>query len=163
MLKSCDTYLKILDSLRKKIRHDLSSNQIFCETGDWMDCAVLKLQKKNWTQNGIGEGVFFSVWIGKEELKKDRFNYNIHAFKLRLWKDHSIKPVEFASCFRSKLGKSNTNWPNLRTDYGPQTLMQGWAPLDLNTFEKDVSNLINEFITIHGIIDDMIDKRKNTE
>jgi hypothetical protein len=128
-----------------------------------MDCAVMKLQKKSWTQNGIGEGVFFSVWIGKEELKKERLNYNIHAFKLRLWKDHKIKPVEFASSFRSKFRNSQKNWPNLRTDYGPQTLMQGWLNLDLNTFEKDVSKLIDEFIAIHGIIDEMIDERKTAK
>jgi len=71
--------------------------------------------------------------------------------------------VEFASSFRSKLGTSRKYWPNLRTDYGPQTLMQGWAPLDLKTFEKDVSKLIEEFIEIHGIIDDIIEERKTVE
>jgi hypothetical protein len=38
--------------------------------------------------------------------------------------------------------------------------MRGWAPLDLKTFDKDVLKLIDEFITIHGIIDDMIAERK---
>lgn len=154
-------YLELLSALQQRIRSKLlDEHDLHCEVGEWLDCAVLKLQKKTWTKNGLGEGVFFSVWIGEKELKRNRFNYNIHAYKLRLWKDHEIKPVEFASSFRSRVRSLAGSWPNLEMDYGPQTLMQGWLDLSAETFERDVSDLIEKFVGIQGIVDEMLQERK---
>jgi hypothetical protein len=61
--------------------------------------------------------VLFSVWIGEEELKKKRFNYNIHAFKLRLREGYSIKAIEFATAFRARLEALGGQWPNMSIDY----------------------------------------------
>ena len=161
-MKPYSPYLAVLDRIKKDSTSELTEkHRLYCETGDWLDSAVLKLQKKDWTDGGIGQGVFFSVWIGEKELKKKRFNYNIHALKLRLRKGYSIKPGEFVSAFRAKLDVLGGQWPNLRTDYGPQTLMQGWRPADLTTFRKDVLELMDSFIAIHKVIDEMLEERKN--
>lgn len=161
-MKPYSQYLDLLSRIRTDSAADLlSKHRLYCETGEWLDSAVLKLQKKEWTDEGMGQGVFFSVWIGKKELKASRFNYNIHALKLRLWKGYSIKPNEFAAAFRERLHALDEAWPNLRTDYGPQTLMQGWLPLDLTTFRQDVLKLMDSFVAIHKVIDEMLEERKN--
>jgi hypothetical protein len=163
-MKPCLPYLEALNRVKKKIQSPLlRQHQIECTTGEWLDCAVLKLQKKSWTQNGLGEGVFFSVWVGEKELKKNRFHYNVHALKLRLWEGYAIKPLEFASGFRTKLRQSKGQWPNLRTDYGPQTLMQGWVDLYPETFEEIVIHLAGEFVELHGIIDLLIKKGRRPD
>jgi len=160
-MKSYLSYLSILDRIKKDASAELMKrHQLRCETGDWLDSAVLKLQKEGWADNGLGQGVFFSVWIGDQELKKKRFNYNIHALKLRLRKGYSIEAGEFAAAFRKKVAPGLGEWPNLRTDFGPQTLMQGWAPADPASFRGDVLGLMDRFVSIHGVIDKMLEERK---
>jgi hypothetical protein len=108
----------------------------------------------------MGQGIFFSVWLGEKELKARRFNYNIHAFKMSELPGHAIKPREFAAAFRAEFAKSQIQWPNISTDYGPQTLMQGWLLLDEDTFRRDVEGLMERFVEMHGIIDSMLQQRK---
>jgi hypothetical protein len=159
-MKPYSPHLAILDRIKNDSASELlRKHQINCETGNWLDSAVLKLQKKEWTDGGIGQGVFFSVWIGEEELKKKRFNYNIHAFKLRLRKGYSIKAIEFASAFRARLEALGGQWPNMSIDYGPQTLMQGWIHADLTTFRRDVLKLMDSFVAIHKVIDELFEER----
>ena len=100
------------------------------------------------------QGIFFSVWLGDPEVVTRRFNYNIHALKLGSQKRCAAKPVAFARTFRSRF--SLTGWPNISVDYGPQTLMQGWLPLQPATFASDVLGLINRFTATHLIIDDLL-------
>ncbi len=153
-------HLAILEDIRtEKSTALLKKHRLHCFTGEVLDCAVLKLQKDTWTTDAYrGHGVFFSVWIGEKELKRQRFNYNIHAFKLRLLEGHAIKPVEFAAAFRARFDPAP--WPNLSLDYGPQTLMQGWLPADLATFRRDVLGLMKKFVAIHQIIDEMLAERR---
>jgi hypothetical protein len=156
-------HLAILESIKDGISTDLMrQHHLRCETGDWMDCAVLKLQKDAWTSGGMGQGIFFSVWLGERELKARRFNYNIHAFKTTSLPGHMVKPREFAAAFREKLNASTQKsaWPNLSTDYGPQTLMQGWIPLDEATFRQDVEGLIERFVNMHDVIDALLLERQ---
>jgi hypothetical protein len=63
--------------------------------------------------------------------------------------------VAFARAFRSRFACSG--WPNIKTDYGPQTLMQGWLPLHSRTFEEDVLDLIERFTSTQLIIDELLD------
>lgn len=158
-MKAYVSHLRILQEIRSESAPDLASNyEIICEAGEWLDCAVLKLRKPSWSQGNPGEGVFFSVWIGEKDFRKQRFNYNIHALKLRLWKSHAIKPREFAANFRRRF---NTGpWPNVSTDFGPQTLMQGWMPSELSEFRASVRGLMDRFVSIHTSIDEMLEKRK---
>ena len=153
-------YLAVLEDIRAKQGASLEKkHQLCCQAGELLDCAVLKLQKENWTDGGSVQGIFFSVWVGEKELKKRRFNYNIHALKHRLRAGYTIKPGEFAAAFRARLDP--TPWPNLSLDYGPQTLMQGWLPTDLKTFRPDVVGLMKSFVSMHTVIDELLVARRN--
>ncbi len=48
--------------------------------------------------------------------------------------------------FGERFAKAGGHWPNVKTDYGPQTLMQGWLPYDAKTFRKDVLGLVDGFV-----------------
>jgi hypothetical protein len=162
-MTSYASYLAILENIRDTTSSDLvRQHQLRCEAGDWMDSATLKLQKDTWTSSGTGQGIFFSVWLGEKELKARRFNYNIHSLKLGALPGHDVKPREFAMAFREKLDAhaQRSDWRNLSTDYGPQTLMQGWMPLDEVTFRPDVESLIKRFVGMHGVIDALLLERK---
>jgi hypothetical protein len=157
---SKSTPLATLEQVATEISADLEKKyQLRCETGEWLKSSVLKLQKPNWT-DGAGHEAFFSVWLDAEDLEKGRFHYNIHALKLRLLSGHAIAAGEFASAFRERFARAGGHWPNVGTDYGPQTLMQGWLPYDVRTFRKDVIGLVNSFVAIHGIIDEMLEERR---
>lgn len=157
-MKSYSKYLAILEGI-KRLHADrlLNKFQLHCEACDWLDSAVLKLQKSNWSDHGMRQGIFFSVWLGNRDVESNRFNYNIHALKLGLQKSCGVKPVAFARAFRSRF--SFVGWPNIKTDYGPQTLMQGWLPLHLSTFEQDVLGLIDRFADTQHIIDELLNHR----
>lgn len=162
-MKPYPPWLSILKEIEAEISLELSQKfHLQCLTGDWLDSAVLKIQKPSWTDGGPGQGVFFSIWLGDKESRKNRFNYNIHALKLRLREGYAIKPGDFASAFREKFASQSGRWPNVRTDHGPQTLMQGWMPLDTKTFRKDVVGLVDGFVAIHGIIDVLLEERRKS-
>ncbi|QIF03034.1 hypothetical protein [Roseimicrobium sp. ORNL1] len=163
-MTSYASYLGILENIKDAMSADLMrKHQLRCEAGDWMDSATLKLQKDAWTAGGTGQGIFFSVWLGEKELKTRRFNYNIHSLKLGTLPGHVVKPREFASAFREKLEAhpKGSGWPNLSTDYGPQTLMQGWMPLDEATFRQDMESVIERFVGMHDVIDALLLERKS--
>lgn len=160
-MKPDSPWLTILQNLATDLSPSLLQKyELACITGEWLDCAVLKLQKPSWTDAGPGQGLFFSIWLGEKEIRKVRFNYNIHALKLRLRKGYAIKPGEFASAFRERFSPRAGDWPNVRTDYGPQTLVQGWVPLDEETFRAEVGKLVEGFVAIHGILDELLEERK---
>lgn len=157
-------YLTVFENIKDTISSDLMrKHQLRCEAGDWMDSATLKLQKDAWTAGGTGQGIFFSVWLGEKELKTCRFNYNIHSLKLGTLPGHVVKPREFAAAFRKKIDAhaQRGDWPNLSIDYGPQTLMQGWMPLDEATLRADVESLIERFVGMHPVIDALLLERKS--
>ena len=131
-------------------------HRLLCKTGEWLHAAVLKIQKPAWT-DGNGHEIFFSIWQDAAARKKGRVVYTLHALKLRLLSGYSIRAGDFASAFRKRLAKAGGDWPNLKTDCGPQTLMQGWLALDPKTFRDDVARLVGEFVGIHKIIDDLLE------
>ena len=154
-MKSYSQYLAILERIKRNHADRLLQTfQLHCEAGNWLNSAALKLQKSNWSDHGMGQGIFFSVWLGNAEVETNRFNYNIHALKLGLQKSCGVKPVAFARVFRRRF--SFAGWPNINTDYGPQTLMQGWLPLHQSTFEQDVLGLIDRFASTQNIIDELL-------
>ncbi len=148
--------LTVLERVQRKHAARLFREfQLQCKTGEWLDCAVLKLQKPDWSDHGMEQGIFFSVWVGEHDIAKGRFNYNLHALKLGAQKCCGVKPVAFAKAFRRRF--KSTGWLNVSTDYGPQTLMQGWLPLDPRTFEQDVLGLIDGFAVMHHVIDELLE------
>ena len=158
-MKSYSQYQVVLERIRQNHANRLLRTfQLHCEAGNCLDSAALKLQKRHWSDNGMGQGIFFSVWLGNREVETNRFNYNIHALKLGSQKSCGVKPVAFARAFRSRF--AFTGWPNISTDYGPQTLMQGWLPLHPRTFEQDVLGLIEHFASTHHTIDELLNHGK---
>ena len=148
-------HLAVLERVqRKEAARLLRDFQLQCKTGEWLDCAVLKLQKPNWSDHGMEQGIFFSIWVGEPDIANGRFNYNLHALKLGAQKCCGVKPVAFAKAFRRRF--KSAGWPNVGTDYGPQTLMQGWARLSIDTFERDALTLIERFVAMHHVIDELL-------
>lgn len=159
-------YLNILkrtgDQLEQRL---LSQYQLEVKVGEWLQSAVLKIQKLSWlnqsqTARPFEESIFFSIWANKESISKNRLYYNIHALKLRELKNYSIQSREFAAAFRSRFKAFEKQWPNVSVDFGPLTLMQGWISTDTENFDIEVSNLARNFLSIQFIIDDLLSERK---
>ena len=159
-----NAHLEIFDRVVVRMQPLLSAGQIEAHVGWWHESAVLKLQKRQWTNQpplpGPSEaGVFFSVWVDAKGLKQGRAFYNIHALKLRSLEGHAIQSRDFASAFRAGFTASASEWPNVSTDYGPQTLMQGWIELDAVRLESDVAALVRRFVALAPLIDTLLDQR----
>lgn len=160
-----NAYLEIFDRVAARVRPLLAARQIAAHAGCWHESAVLKLQKRRWSNQppaaGPSEvGLFFSVWVDAKGIKQRRAFYNIHALKLRSLAGHAIQSREFAAAFRSAFTPSKADWPHVSTDYGPQTLMQGWIGLDSPRFEDDVAELARRFIPLAELVDRLLDQRK---
>lgn len=156
--------LEIFDRAAVRVRPLLAASQIEAHAGCWHESAVLKLQKHRWANRppaaGPGEvGLFVSVWVDARSLKQRRAFYNIHALKLRALSGHVIQSREFAAAFRSAFAASKADWPHVSTDYGPQTLMQGWIELDTARLEEDAVDLVRRFVTLTPMIDTLLDQR----
>ncbi|WP_157544031.1 hypothetical protein [Mucilaginibacter paludis] len=155
-----DKFQKTATGLNK---HYFDSAGLHFKVGEWLGCAVLKIQKPSWC-NKPPEGkpfersIFFSIWVSAEGIQHNRLYYNIHALKLRELNQYKIQSREFAQAFRNRLGPYAINWPNLSTNYGPLTLMQGWVELD--KLEEEVPKLCYSFKPIAIIIDELLTERK---
>ncbi len=142
--------------IKRQFRPRKNANGLVCKVGRYHGCAVIKLQKPAWTNDSMRKvpnqtGVFFSVWIDPKSIGVAR--YNIHSLKLGKLKHHHIITGDFARAFRRAFARSIKSWPNVRTDYGPQTLMQGWIESHRPRFERDVTALLNRFQLLCPMID----------
>lgn len=162
-------YLDIFKKTGNQLdQHLLSQQQLEVKVGEWLQSAVLKMQKPSWlnqseTARPFEESIFFSIWVNKETISKNILYYNIHALKLRELKNYSIQSREFAAAFRSRFKAFEKQWPNVSTDFGPLTLMQGWLSTDTENFENELLALANNFLEIQFIIDDLLSERKRTQ
>ncbi len=159
-------YLDIFCRVARRLRPELKPHQLKPHAGSWIDSAALKVQKPSWTAattpSGAGEaGIFFSAWIEPKGLKRKQVFYNIHALNLRSFSGHTLQSREFAAAFRTKFTRVSKDWPNVSVDYGPQTLMQGWIPLDEACLEKDAADLVRQFIPLSNMIDTLLAQRKH--
>lgn len=132
----------------------------FCKTGIWPDggCkgAFFKLQKRHWSNDGKGEipndaKIFFSVWT--DEGDASLLKYNIHAFKLRGLRSYKLESRKFASAFRAAFSPNSQRWPNLRFDFGPQTLMEGFQETSINEYEDTIVNWSERFLPAAELVD----------
>ncbi|SRR5579871_612686 len=142
-----------------------SDKQLVCKQGPYKDCSVLKLQKPSWTNDSMDKventsGIFFSIWTTEASLRKCRVHYNIHALKLRELRGYSITSRDFAAAFRNGFASLQSGWPNVRVDYGPQTLMEGWMNIDSRHFEEDVLALMTRFETMTPLLDGLLEPRR---
>lgn len=122
------------------------------------DCVVLKLYKRSWTNQfqdplTAESRIFFSVWISDSAIKEQKLLYNIHALKLRKLKGYSIESRKFAAIFRADFKDFEHQWENVRVDYGPLTLMEGWLKIDQENLQDQILKLANHFFEIAHLID----------
>ena len=142
----------------------LEARQIQAVAGCWHESAVLKLQKRRWSNTapaaGPGEsGLFFSVWANDEGLRQKRVFYNIHALKLRALSGYSLQSREFAAAFRAAFEAEIPGWPHCTVDFGPQTLMQGWIAWEPARLEDEVEALVKRFVPLAELLDRLLDAR----
>jgi hypothetical protein len=157
-------YLNQLDKAAKLIDERLfRADEINVDI--WVDCVVLKIQRREWLGNppaqAFKQSVFFSAWLTNESLKHDKLLYNIHALNLRRLSGYRIKSREFAEAFRAEFKPFESNWPNISTAFGPQTLMQGWVAYDAAQ-PAIIATLSQNFAQINFIIDDLFNQFKKT-
>ena len=128
---------------------------------DVLNSVALKIYKESWTNKNSDpltapSRIFFSIWVNDKTLKKNTLYYNIHALKLRQLSAYAIESTKFAKSFRAKFKKFEGDWPNVSTDFGPLTLMEGWHALNGEPIEEIVAILANNFIKIDSLIDETL-------
>ncbi|WP_435523559.1 hypothetical protein [Chryseobacterium indoltheticum] len=136
-------------------------NGLQIQTGIWLNSVVIRLQKKHWANNPdekphSGSAIFMGIWIDQEAFSKKMLKYNIHALKLRKLNGYALQSRAFADSFREKFKKFKLKWKNLSVQFGPQTLMEGWIPLNDERIQEDILDLINNFIEISPLIDETL-------
>lgn len=138
---------------------------LICKHGSFNDCCVLKLLRPSWTNDTMDRienrsGIFFSVWSSPESRKKNQILYNIHALKLRELKGYSISSRNFAREFRERFEPTRDTWPNVRVDFGPATLMQGWIGNEPALVEENILSLMQQFGGLSPVIDDLLESHR---
>lgn len=157
-----DFYLTEFQSAASLIDRTQVDPHIQFFVGLVLNSAAVKAFKPQWSNqprdpvNATGR-IFFSVWVNKESIENNRLYYNIHALKLRQLDGYKIASRDFAERFRLQFKTHAKNWPNLNTNYGPLTLMQGWKDLHLLTLQKDVAELLHNFSAVSPIIDSTLE------
>lgn len=126
-----------------------------------MDSIALKIYKPEWSNDlesplTSKSRIFFSVWVNDKTYKEEKLYYNIHALKLRELKGYQITSRDFAEKFRNRFIENQKDWENVRTDFGPLTLMEGWINLNAETIHNDIIDLSEKFLKISPIIDETL-------
>lgn len=158
-----DRFRQAADALDPKM---LQQEQLEVAVGVVMDSVYLKLHKRSWTNPGqdpltAETRIFFSIWIDAKAVAEQKLLYNIHAFKLRKLKGYRIPAIKFAEAFRDSFKDLASQWPNVRTDFGPLTLMEGQVKIDLRDFQRELTELSGHFITAAPLLDQTLEKFRN--
>lgn len=159
-----DSCLEIFGRIVGEVAGEIGKNQLHAVTGKWHGSSAIRIDKDHWREGALfagpsEAGIFFSVWVDEESLRRKRFQYNIHALKLRSLRRYQLRSREFAAAFRDGFATHATGWPNVSTNHGPQTLMQGWGSLDELSFEREVADLVRRFVPLSSAIDTLLDAR----
>ena len=81
--------------------------------------------------------------------------------KLRQLAAYRLTSIDFCNRFRAAFERLKQRWPNVRTTYGPQTLMQGWFRIDEKAFARDVRALMDRFtVELSPVIDGLLKQRR---
>jgi hypothetical protein len=138
--------------------------RLSCRVGD-MNCAVLKLQRPAWTNDyltkiGNQTGIFFSIWINDAAAEAGRADYNVHSMSVRLLKRYRLMSNEFCDQFREAFAEVRHGWPNVSTDFGCGTLMQGSYAIREANVASDALDLMNRYESeITPIVDHLLNER----
>lgn len=135
------------------------SKQIEMAVGEYYNCPFIKLFKREWANPSANilyspSRIFFSIWIDMDNDAK--LCYNIHALKLRELKGYKIESRKFANLFRAAFKPFEKDWPNVSTEFGPLTLMEGHIILNQDNFNATAYQLAINFLNIAHIIDDTL-------
>ena len=167
---SIEIYLnKFENAVEAFDKKELEKSGLEIQTGIWLNSVVIRLQKKNWVNNPdekphSGSAIFMGIWIDQEAFSKKILKYNIHALKLRQLNGYVLQSRAFADSFRQKFREFEQKWENVNIQFGPQTLMEGRIPLNDETIQEDIINLINNFIEIAPLIDEtLLEFQKKTK
>jgi hypothetical protein len=157
--------LEVLAQVADRVRSSLQRKQLEIAVGSWLHSSALKVQKRSWAESPLEPGsdsigVFFSVWVNEEGLRKNRACYNIHALRMRSLRAYSVQSREFAAAFRARFKSQKNAWPEVSVAYGPQTLMQGWIAWDDGRSAEDIAQLIHRFVPLSDTIDELLAQRK---
>jgi len=132
----------------------LKKHGIVCKQLPFGSDAPLYLAKHHWT-NRFDEdrdttiGIFGAIWVAPTLLKKNQFAYNIHSKSLQKLAGYQLTPKKFAHDFRTVVKSKVKQWPGIRLDYGPSTLLQGTDKADLGSFSENVEERILGFVDIY--------------
>ncbi len=153
-----ENFQKITNQLNQRL---LDEKAIEVSVGVYLDSVFIKLYKKSWSSNPnealtAESRIFFSVWVNDATIKKQQISYNIHALKLRKLKGHAIESRKFAEKFRNLFENYRQKWPNVSTNHGPLTLMEGWINLGFENYEEEILKICNSFLEIEYLIDDTL-------
>ncbi|MRX70303.1 hypothetical protein SAMN06265349_101693 [Flavobacterium resistens] len=153
-----ENFQKIADQLDRKL---LNEKSVEVSVGVYLDSVFIKLYKKPWANDPkealtAESRIFFSVWVNDSSIQKQKIMYNIHALKLRKLKGYAIESRKFAEKFRNLFENYSQKWPNVSTNYGPLTLMEGWIRLDLENYQAEILKICDNFLEIEHIIDDTL-------
>ena len=154
--------LEVFQKIQREQKSAYKKNHgLIIKTGTHLGASVIKLLKDEWTIDDHlsiknTSGIFFGIWVDHISKYADVVQYNIHAFKLARLGDHQIKAREFAESFRSLVKKQIVDWPNVTTDHGPLTLLQGSFPLVETKLESQCLKRIEAFVKLSPVIDAML-------
>ena len=143
------------NQLDKKI---LKQKGLEVAVGITLESVYLKLYKKSWanpSQDPLTSTsrIFFSIWVNEVTLAEEKLFYNIHALKLRQLHGYKIESRKFADTFRALFKTLEDQWPNVSTQFGPLTLIEGWLPLDIPSLSHQLTRLADIFLTLEPLID----------
>lgn len=165
-MKEAEMYIQVFQHATEWIdKGMLEKMQMEVAVGEVLDSVFLKMYKKTWVHPQkdpltATSRIFFSVWINDRAIEEKIIFYNIHAFKLRELPGYAIASKKFAALFREKIKPYKQNWENLSVQYGPLTLMEGWAEIDPTHFQHVVGELANRFFEIAALVDETLEAFK---
>jgi hypothetical protein len=155
-------YLEIFNAVKAEREYGLQwQHKLSIKTGEGLGAALLKVIKPSWTIDAPEEllntnGLFFSVWVDPACEAKGLARYNLHAKKLRAIKGETFAARDFARRFRANAKSELSAWPNLVYPVGPITLFEGHVQLDLNTLQAETTQLVDRFVKLTPMIDQML-------
>ncbi len=152
-------YLNIFQNAANSLEHEaIKSKNLEVAVGLYLDSVFLKVYKLSWTNDQntpltSESRIFFSIWVNDLTLAKQQIFYNIHALKLRKLVGYRIESRKFATLFRSYFIEFQHLYPNVSTDFGPLTLMEGWVKFNHDYLQLEVINLAKTFLETFHLID----------
>ena len=140
----------ILESAAHRWQAEIAVRKMELRLGQFDGVPVLYLDRPHWHNRGSSKGepgeIFFSIWPDGS----GRLNYNIHALKLRNLSSYRLESRKFAERFRAEF--DTEGWPNVTTNFGPQTLFQGWIESD----DSALDAIFRRFLDIEPLIERLL-------